>query len=207
MKILIAEDDEVSRRILELTLTASGHEVVTAQDGTEAWSLLEREDAPRLAILDWMMPGMDGTEVCRRVRKRQGTMPTYIILLTAKSGKSDIVEGLGAGANDYIVKPFDREELRARVHVGATVVELQQSLAERVSQLEEALAQVKRLQGIVPICSYCKQVRNDQNYWQQVDCYVSEHSEAQFSHGVCPTCYEAVIMPQLAEMESIRIAE
>ena len=201
MKILVAEDDDVIRRILKLTLTASGHEVVTVQDGAGAWSILQREDAPRLAILDWMMPGMDGTEVCRRVRQKQSATPTFIILLTARSGKADIVAGLVAGANDYIIKPFDREELRARVQVGVTVVELQQNLAERVIELEEALAQVKRLQGIVPICSYCKQVRNDQDYWQQVECYVSEHSEAQFSHGVCPTCYEAVVVPQLAQMQ------
>ena len=148
------------------------------------------------------MPGMNGVEVCRRLRQSQSTTPTYIILLTAKSNKEDVVKGLDAGANDYIVKPFDLQELRARIQVGATVIELQQRLAERVIELEEALAQVKRLQGIVPICSYCKHVRNDQNYWQQVESYVSAHSEARFSHSVCPACYEAVVMPQLAELET-----
>ena len=200
MKILMAEDDEVSRRVLQETLTAWGHEVVITQNGTEAWSILQREDAPRLAILDWMMPGMDGTEVCRRVRQKQSATPTYIIILTAKSGKADMVEGLVAGANDYIIKPFDREKLRTRIQVGATVVELQQNLAGRAVELAEALAQVKRLQGIVPICSYCKQVRNAQNYWQQAECDLSGDSAAQFSHGVCPSCYEAVIIPQLAQM-------
>ena len=200
MKILIAEDDQVSRRVLALRLKAWGHEVVITKDGTEAWAALQRNDAPRLAILDWMMPGADGVEVCRGVRQRQGTTPIYIILLTAKSSKEDVVKGLEAGANDYIIKPFDLQELRARIQVGATVVELQQRLAERVIELEEALAQVKRLQGIVPICSYCKHVRNDQNYWQQVESYVSAHSEARFSHSVCPACYEAVVKPQLADL-------
>jgi len=144
---------------------------------------------------------MNGVEVCRRLRQSQSTTPTYIILLTTKSSKEDVVKGLDAGANDYIIKPFDFQELRARVQVGATVVELQQRLAERVNELEEALAQVKRLQGIVPIRSYCKHVRNDQNYWQQVESYVSALSEARFSHSVCPACYEAVVMPQLAELE------
>jgi sigma-B regulation protein RsbU (phosphoserine phosphatase) len=201
MRILIAEDDPVSRRILDLRLKAWGHEVVITKDGAEAWAALQRNDAPRLAILDWMMPGRDGVEVCRRLRERQSSTPTYIILLTAKSSKEDVVKGLDAGANDYIIKPFNLQELRARIQVGATVVELQQWLAERVDELEEALGQVKRLQGIVPICSYCKHVRNDQNYWQQVESYVSAHSEARFSHSVCPACYEVVVMPQLAEME------
>ena len=202
MKILIAEDDEVSRRILQLTLASWGHEVITTRDGAEAWSILAREAAPPLAILDWMMPQMDGLEVCRRVRQRQPAVPIYLILLTAKGGKTDIVQGLNAGANDYVIKPFDRDELRARVQVGANVVELQQSLAERVLELEAALMQVKQLQGILPICSYCKHVRNDQNYWQQVESYVSEHSAAKFSHSIYPTCYEAVVKPQLEQRRS-----
>jgi DNA-binding response OmpR family regulator len=197
MRILIAEDDEVSRSILQLTLTASGHEIITTKDGAQAWSILQREDTPRLAILDWMMPGMDGLEVCRLVRQSPSPTPTYIILLTAKGRKSDIVEGLIAGANDYIIKPFDRDELRARVQVGATVVTLQQSLAERVIDLEKALAQVKQLQAILPICSYCRLVRDDQNYWQQVEKYISEHSEVKFSHSICPDCYEMVLKTQL----------
>ena len=164
--------------------------------------MLQRDDAPRLAILDWMMPEMDGTEVCRRIRQSQTSAPPYIILLTAKSSKADIVEGLAAGANDYITKPFDREELLARVRVGVTVLKLQQSLAERVTDLEEALAQVRVLQGILPICSYCKQVRDDKNYWQSVERYVSKHSEAKFSHGICPQCYEAEVKPMLQEMLS-----
>ena len=113
MRILIAEDDPVSRRVLDLRLKAWGHEVVVTKDGDEAWAALQHNDAPRLAILDWMMPGADGVEVCRRLSQRQSTTPTYIILLTAKSSKEDVVIGLDAGANDYIIKPFDLQELRA----------------------------------------------------------------------------------------------
>ena len=199
MKILIAEDDEVSRRLLAKSLTKWGHEVVITENGKEAWSILQREDAPRLVILDWMMPEMDGTEVCRRIRQRESATSTYVVLLTAKSRKADIVEGLAAGANDYITKPFDREELLARVQVGVTVIGLQQSLAERVTDLEEALAQVRALQGILPICSYCKQVRDDKNYWQSVEGYITAHSEAKFSHSICPPCYESVVKPLLQE--------
>lgn len=197
MRILIAEDDDVSCRVLQLTLTAAGHDVVITKNGAEALSVLENENAPQLAILDWMMPDIDGVEVCRRVRLLSSATPAYLILLTAKTNKANIVEGLEAGANDYITKPFDRQELRARVRVGETVVNLQQSLAARVEELEIVLSKVKQLQGILPICSYCKHIRDDQNYWQQVDTYISEHTDTQFSHSVCPDCYESVVKPQL----------
>ncbi len=198
MRILIAEDDMVSRRVLEVTLQKWGHEVVVTCDGAEAWTALQREDAPSLAILDWMMPGMDGVELCRQARQRGGSLASlYIILLTAKGTKEDIVSGLDAGADDYLTKPFDRDELRARVRVGARVLELQSSLTNRLQELEDALSQVNQLQGILPICSYCKSVRDDQNYWQRVESYISDHSEARFSHSICPDCYETTVKPQL----------
>jgi DNA-binding response OmpR family regulator len=197
MKILIAEDDDISRRVLQLTLTASGYDVVATKNGAEALLVLEHEDAPSLAVLDWMMPDIDGLEVCRRARRLQNAMPVYIILLTAKTEKTDIVKGLEAGANDYITKPFDRHELRARVQVGVTVVNLQRNLAARVEELENALGKVKQLQEILPICSYCKQIRDDQNYWQQVDSYISQHTNTQFSHSICPGCYESVVEPMM----------
>ena len=204
MKVLIAEDDMVSRRLLEASLTRWGYEVVVTCDGAAAWEVLQRGDAPSLVILDWMMPGMDGIEVCRRVRSALTAMPPYLILLTAKGRREDIVTGLRAGANDYVTKPFDREELRARMQVGMRMVELQQSLAERVKALEEALTRVKQLQGLLPICSYCKKIRDDQNYWQQVESYISEHSEAQFSHSICPDCYEKLVRPELDQLRRLQ---
>ncbi len=200
MKVLIAEDETVSRRLLEATLVRWGYEVVVASDGVEAWEALQGDDAPSLAILDWMMPSMDGLEVCRRIRNRPSSTPPYLILLTAKGRREDIVTGLEAGANDYVTKPFNREELRARVQVGVRMVELQQSLADRVRALEEALARVKQLQGLLPICSYCKKIRDDQNYWQQVESYIAEHSQAQFSHSICPDCYEKLVKPELDQL-------
>ena len=202
MRILIAEDDAVSRRLLEALLTRWGYEVTVACDGEEAWRLLQREDAPHLAILDWMMPFMGGLEICRKVREVDHPSPAYLILLTARTGSEDVVQGLETGANDYVTKPFHREELRARVQVGVRVVELQVSLAERVRELEEALANVKQLQGLLPICSYCKRIRADQNYWQQVEGYISEHSEAVFSHGICPDCFEKFVKPELNKLKS-----
>jgi CheY-like chemotaxis protein len=207
MKILIAEDDSVSRRLLGATLSKFGHEVVIAADGAEAWAVLGQEDAPRLAILDWMMPEIDGVEICRRVRLMANATPLYLILLTAKSSKEDVVIGLDAGANDYLTKPFDRAELRARVQVGVQVLELQESLAGRVRELEDALSKVKQLEGLLPICSYCKKIRDEQNYWQRVDSYLSDHTDVLFSHGVCPDCYQQVVQPQLDQARADKFAK
>lgn len=200
MRILIAEDDPISRRVLETTLKRWGYDVVVAVNGNEAWDLLQDDVSPQLAILDWMMPGLDGIQLCRRLRETATIDPVYILLLTARGEKEDIVTGLEAGANDYVTKPFDREELQARVRVGARMVELQQSLADRVSELEEALQQVKRLEGILPICSFCKRVRDDADYWQQVESYVASRSEARFSHGICPECWESRVRPELEQL-------
>jgi diguanylate cyclase (GGDEF)-like protein len=146
MRILIADDDPVSRRVLASTLSKLGHEVVETHNGLEAWEALRADDPPPIALLDWMMPLMDGLEVCRKVRQA-ATYPTYLILLTAKNSKEDLVVGLEAGADDYLTKPFDRHELRARVQAGARIIELQRSLAERVRELEEAVAERKRAEA------------------------------------------------------------
>jgi len=200
MRILIAEDDLVSRKMLEATLSRWGYEVVVTCDGQNALQVLTAPDAPRVAILDWMMPSLDGVDVCRKVREGSVAQPPYIILLTAKGNKEDIVSGLEAGADDYVIKPFDREELRARLQAGLRIITLQNQLAARVRELEEAIARIRTLQGLLPICSYCKRVRNDGDYWQQVESYISDHSDARFSHGICPDCYESVVRPQLQSL-------
>ena len=141
MRVLIAEDDLVSRRVLEATLVKWGHEVVVVGDGVAALTVLQGGDAPALAILDWMMPGMDGVDVCRRARRLTRAEPTYIILLSAKTETEDVVAGLEAGADDYLTKPFARAELRARIEVGARIIELQKRLVERVAGLDLALAE------------------------------------------------------------------
>jgi phosphoserine phosphatase RsbU/P len=188
MKILIAEDDLISRAMLSRLLTSWGHEVVVTSDGRAACDVLERDDAPKVAILDWMMPEIDGVEVCRRVRRRTPDEPIYLILLTAKDRTEDVVAGLESGANDYLVKPFDRRELEARLRVAERMVSLQHELARRVRELQDALTQIHQLRGLLPICSYCKKVRSDGDYWQQVEGYISAHTGVQFSHGVCPDC-------------------
>ena len=202
MKILVAEDQAVSRHILVANLRKWGYGVTAVEDGTRAWETLQADEAPQLVILDWLMPGMDGIEICRQIRKSPQTRPIYLILLTARRGQEDKIHGLQSGADDYITKPFDREELRARVQVGIRVLELQGALAQRVRELEEALSRVKTLQGLLPICSYCKKIRNDRNYWQQVEGYISDHSEAQFSHGICPDCYARFVQPELDRLHA-----
>lgn len=204
MKILIAEDDPVSRRFLELTLVKWGFEVTATCDGNQAWDRFQCGEFPRLAILDWMMPGIDGVELCRRIRATQESTPTYLILLTAKSETENLVQGLEAGADDYITKPFNRQELHARIQVGLRIAELQKNLADRVVELESALSRVKQLQGLLPICSYCKKIRDDQNYWQQVDSYISKHANVEFSHGICPACYENLVVPEMNKLKEAR---
>jgi len=188
VKVLIAEDEIVSRRLLESALPRWGYDVVTATDGEEAWMLLQEPDAPTIMVLDWLMPRLDGVDICRRIRAHPRLSSVYIILLTSRAAIEDVVQGLEAGANDYITKPFDAAELRARMQVGVRVVSLQTTLAERVREMEDALSRVKQLQGLLPICSYCKKIRDDRNYWHQVESYVGKHTDARFSHGICPEC-------------------
>jgi phosphoserine phosphatase RsbU/P len=199
VKILIADDDPVSRRVLEITLCRWKYEVVATVDGSSAWHALQH--APfDLALLDWIMPGCDGLELCGKIRSTPALASLYLIFVTARTSKADIVAGLDGGADDYVTKPFDREELRARLQVGRRILGLQQRLGEQVRQLQDTLAQVKQLQGMLPICSYCKKIRDDRNYWQQVETYVAERSEARFSHSICPACWTSQVEPQLARV-------
>ena len=188
MKILIADDEPVSRRMLEATMARWGYSLTVCENGEQAWQALQHPDPPSLAVLDWLMPQIDGVELCRKVRATSNLRSMYVILLTSRDKKHDIVNGLEAGADDYITKPFDADELRARVRVGMRVAKLQMTLADRVRDLEAALSRVQQLQGLLPICCYCKKIRDDQNYWHQVESYVSQYADVRFSHGVCPDC-------------------
>jgi DNA-binding response OmpR family regulator len=192
MRVLIAEDERVTARLLSQVVESWGYETVTAVDGPEALAVLEADDPPQLALLDWMLPGLDGPEVCRILRVAARPTSTYLILLTSKNERADLVAGLQAGADEYLVKPIDREELRVRLHAGARIVDLQQRLATQVHDLEAALINIKKLTGLLPICAYCKSIRDDSNYWHRVEEYVTEHSGATFSHGICPKCLPEV---------------
>ena len=188
MRILIADDDLTSRTVLTSVLQKLDYDVTALPDSQSAWEALQQNDAPRLVILDWLMPGIDGVELCRRIRSRETDQPPYLILLTTRAEKKDISKGLNSGANDYLTKPFDLSELRARLAVGARMIALQDRLFGKILELRDALEQIKTLRGIVPICSSCKKIRDDKGYWSQVEAYISRHSDATFSHGICPDC-------------------
>lgn len=197
MKILIAEDDKVTRLRLEKTLGRWGFDVEAYPDGKAAWARLCDDDPPRLCVIDWLMPEMEGPELCRRVREKFPDEYFYLIILSAQQGVDNLIEGLSAGADDYVTKPFAGRELRSRIDVGVRVIALERMLAKKVHQLESALEDVKQLRGLLPICSYCNKIRNDEDYWEQVDSYISRHSGVEFSHSVCPTCYKEHVQPML----------
>lgn len=182
MRVLLVDDDPVARRILTAMLVGLGHEAVPATDGAEAWERFQA-DPLDIVITDWMMPKIDGLELTRRVRAMPKARYTYVLLLTALEGRARYLDGMNAGADDFITKPVHQEELHARLRV-----------AERVLGLQR---EVHQLQGLLPICSYCKRIRDEADAWSQIEEYVSRRTEAQFSHGICPTCYDQHFKPQL----------
>ena len=136
------------------------------------------------------------------MRESLNTRPVYLLLLTVMESEEDIVEGLRAGADDYVTKPFLIEELQARIQVGVRMVQLQLALNDRVKELEKALARIRRLEGLLPICSYCKRICDDQRNWHQIEMYVAEHSEAEFSHVICPECNEKIAKPEIEQLRA-----
>ena len=190
MRVLIADDDAALRHGLRVQLQKWGYEPIACEDGLRAREVLMGDDPPAMAILDWSMPGADGVALCREIRESPSLNSMYVILLTAHDTRDAIVAGLSGGADEYVTKPFDWGVLQARLRIGVRITTLQQTLSQRVDELQKALMMVKQLSGLLPICSYCKRIRRDGDYWQQLESYVSEHSEAEFSHGVCPECFE-----------------
>ena len=175
MKILIAEDDFVSVKVLQLSLEREGHEVVVANNGTEAWDLFDA-DPVRVIVSDWMMPGLDGLELCKKIRQRPKTDYTYFILLTAiNTGRESLRMAMQAGVDDFLSKPLDREVISMRLRV-----------ADRILDYTR---QIRLLKDLLPICMYCKRIRDDGDYWQQVENYIHAHTGSNFSHGVCPDCF------------------
>ncbi|HTB63461.1 MAG TPA: response regulator, partial [Opitutales bacterium] len=167
----------------------------------EALEILSNMNEPCVGLIDWQMPQLEGPEVCRLARARHGAPPMFLILVTIRDRKEDIVAGLKAGAHDYIIKPYHKDELLARVKIGAQMVELQQNLLDRVQELGEALGRVKTLSGLLPICGFCKKIRNDRDYWLQLEDYLTRHADVKFSHGVCPQCFKVHLEPQLEQMK------
>lgn len=175
MKVLIVDDDAVSRMILETTLRKLGHEVIVTSDGLQAWNAWREGSCPVL-VSDWVMPVLDGLDLCRAIRDMGDANYTYFIILTSHSGKSHYLEAMEAGVDDFLTKPLEEDQLRARLRV-----------AERILGLRQ---HVKQLEGMLPICACCKKVRDEDGNWGQMEAFISERSEARFSHGYCPECEE-----------------
>jgi phosphoserine phosphatase RsbU/P len=185
VKILFAEDDDGSREILAAQLRKLGHEVLPAADGEEAWEIYNRVH-PELVITDWSMPKQSGLELCRNIRTLESQTYTYIIILTGRDRGTGFAEGMDAGADDFVAKPCDLAELGVRLTV-----------AERILSLQTRVASLKEM---LPICPRCKKIRDEDQHWQAVESYIARRTEAKFSHGICPDCYESIIKPQLAGM-------
>lgn len=199
MRALIAEDDRATALTLQRTLEKWGVEALVARDGVEAWDTIDRNPDISMGIFDWMMPGIEGPELCRRLRADPRHDHMYLLLLTNRDSRTDRINGLDAGADDYIVKPFDPDELRARVHVGLRVLTLQKTLAERARELQAAASNITRLRKLLPICSYCRKIRSDTDYWQQIEDYIAGQSDLQLTHGVCPDCYPKALKQMTGE--------
>jgi len=187
VRILLVEDSGVSRKLAAAVLRDIGHTVVEAADGEAGWAIFGRGyfDA---VVSDWMMPGMDGLELCRRVRSADTKKYVYFILLTGTMcAHEDYLSAMRAGADDYLVKPLDRELISIRLRV-----------AERIASLT---TQVRQLEGLIPVCSYCRRVRKDDDAYQHMEAYITEHSGVRFSHGICPEC-ELKHFPEYAGKEN-----
>jgi phosphoserine phosphatase RsbU/P len=191
VKILAVEDDAVARAVLRRALHRLGHESVEAADGEAAWELLQTEPV-RVIVSDWMMPRADGLDLCRRVRARAGADYIYFILLTSRDATEENQRAAtDAGVDDFLTKPLDLAELWTRLRV-----------AERILKYT---TQVRQLEEMLPICSYCKKIRDDQNYWQQLEGYISERTGSDFSHSVCPDCYQRVVIPELEKLKTATV--
>ncbi|MBI1805469.1 MAG: response regulator transcription factor [Ignavibacteria bacterium] len=177
MKILVAEDDSVSSLLLTTKLKKMGHEVIATEDGEAAWQAFLAE-CPQMVITDWMMPHVDGIELCRRIRLHWQAKYVYIIMLTALSGKQYYMEGMDAGADDYLNKPVDLDELQARLHVANRILTLR--------------TEISRLNNLLPICAWCRKVRDDKGYWQELEAYVQREQHLSITHGICQDCAEEV---------------
>lgn len=185
MQILLVEDDVLSGETLKDLLELDGHQVVLATDGREGLQAFDQGHFG-VVISDWLMPEMDGLELCRRIRAAERPSYSYVILVSALQGKSSYLQGMAAGADDFISKPFDPDELKTRLIV-----------AERIIGIQD---RVKRLEGILPTCMYCKKIRDEHNDWIGIEAYISKRSQASFSHGVCPTCYETVLKEEIKRL-------
>ncbi|MFN8587121.1 MAG: response regulator transcription factor [Candidatus Eisenbacteria bacterium] len=187
-RVLVADDDRAARIALVYGLEKDGFFVVSVDRGDLAREVMLSDAPPQVLLLDWNMPGLTGPEVCRWVRSQPVLETCYLILITARDTTEDMLAGMAAGADDFVRKPFQTPEVVARVRAGRRLAQLQTNLASRLSELESALAEVRQLRGLIPICSHCHSIRAESSSWLKLEAYIEQHSEAQFSHSICDTC-------------------
>ena len=192
-RVLVARADATATRDVARAIQDWGMDVVTAGDGAEAWSRLQDDPDIAAALLDWQLAAVPGLELCRRIRAHETLGHMYLLLLTSRQRRGDLVAGIDAGADDYLLTPFEADELRARFHVGMRMRDAQEALRARAGELQAAASRITQLSGLLPICSYCKQIRTDQNYWEQLEDYLGHHTALQFSHAICPACYDTAV--------------
>jgi len=185
MKILVAEDDLIASRVLEAELVKLGHEPLIATDGESAWQILQSGPV-RVVVSDWQMPRLNGLELCRRVRQREGDYVYFILLTQMVASGHNLQAATEAGVDDFLGKPIDPGQLWMRLRV-----------AERILGFT---TEVRQLESFLPICSYCRKVRDDKNYWQKIEQYINTRTGTNFSHGICPDCMESVMRPQLEKL-------
>lgn len=183
--ILIAEDDPVASQLLQLALEDIGYKVRVADDGEAAWGLFQ-ESTPSIVVSDWDMPGSDGIEFCQRVREARSPQYVYFILLTAKSGFNNMSHAMESGVDDFLTKPLDTFELHTRIRV-----------AERIIGYADEL---NALKSVIPICSYCKKIRRDEDAWERLEVFLEDNLNRDVSHSICPDCYNNIIEPQFDEI-------
>jgi CheY-like chemotaxis protein len=204
-RVLLAEDHRPTRDALCTLLEQKGYEVAAVSNGTDAIEELVRPDGPSIAIIDWMMPGASGLDVCRTVRTAAPMRYVYLIMVTARDREEDVAQALAVGADDFIRKPCGPAELIARVRSGQRTIGLERNLARRVAELEELVERISQLKRLLPICMYCKKVRDDSDYWQEIEDYIHHETGTDFSHGICPECMPAALSGEI-EMGARKIA-
>lgn len=185
--ILIIDDSPTNLKILLKYLRSSGFEIRMAENG-EAGLAQVKLLKPDIILLDVMMPGIDGFETCQRLKESEETKDIPVIFMTSLAEVSDKLKGFKVGAVDYITKPFRQEEVLARVNTHLTILRQRNQILLQKQELEKVLAEIKVLKGLLPICSHCKKIRDDKGSWEAIEVYIRNHSDAKFSHGICPSC-------------------
>ncbi len=182
MKVLVVDDDPTALKVAVRAVAKQGHEALSCDSSREAWETF-RAGGVHAILSDWMMPGMDGLEFCRKVRSLKTRIYPYFILLTSRSSDEDFQEAMAAGVDDFLAKPLDSVELTVRLRVAGRIV----AFGEQLELLKE----------ILPVCMYCRKIRTDDDYWERFEAYFGKYKETQFSHGVCPECYQKHVLPEL----------